>query len=1076
MPELEIHTTGGGYYLYDIFNYLAAFTGSGNFETLIYTAITAGLMIASLQMVIFGSVRQAFTYFIGALIVVAIGIGPKAKVIVMDSTEPTGIYGIVDNVPWSVAFVGSLSSRAGFSITKQMETLLAAPDDLTYQRSGMMFGSTIMSQAARWRAVTPIIQENLVNFMENCMVDGSNIGIVDTKGMGYTGDLESFISSNVPNSLAYYDPVLEETKTCVEGWPLIQDRMTAEVQTVLNQKAAAQFANSGTATLTNSVNKMTGTLGEFQNFVGMASSSATETIRQTMLIISMDDAIQRLIASSGNNAAMTAYQAARTEAQTSASYSAVGISALKWVPLLKIVFESLYYAAFPLAMLMMLTPMVWGVMKGYFGGFVWLAAWDPLSAILHSIVMKASSGYYREAMGSYSDGAMSYSMSFANHLGVRAVEQDVGTIAGYLMMSVPFVATVILFGAGRVAGLATSMLNVSQGAAVESGREAATGNLSLANASMNNFTANKTNTSSLRDIGAATERMVNGAMRTVNADGSSTFATGTAQTTGGMSARVGQTIREEISDRKDAAIRTAKSSRDEWASSVSDVASNYANFGQSLSSGTSTAIDNSTAAGSRKAQEARAAHQKVETFAKEHNISTDAAYALAIAGKAESSKGIGKLSPLSASAGADIGLKGVDSDRFGELVTAARESGLTETVSSYGEAVRSIRSSSQTSQGASQDSGERWSTDEVQRKAETYAEAVEEAETLSQAESKLYSQGLSYDGQLTDAIVNEWREAGYDDSQISGFLNPKTTAGVRAQERAVESVLPALLSELDLNRPAHEMADAYQLKKPEQPIIEQRLPDTGADHQKRHEVFSRTSGEQHKEMKAETSQRQGEIRQEADKTQAAIGLRQTAGVAGNMVSKLVPFGDNLADAAADMIAGWTTSGSGSRGTQSSQTPSAQPLTTYDRDMMIRTIYGEAARESEAGQAAVAHVIMNRVADPRWGDNPAEVSLQLKQFSAWNSGVGRNSLPTDLKEGSADYKRIGAIVDQVHSGQITDPTGGATHYYSPAGMDAHVARGEQSHSVPTWLATQSNARGGENVQIGGHIFTGRRRDE
>ncbi len=95
--------------------------------------------------------------------------------------------------------------------------------------------------------------------------------------------------------------------------------------------------------------------------------------------------------------------------QTSASYSAVGISALKWVPLLKIVFEAIYYASFPLAMLMMMTPMVWTVLKGYFGGFVWLAAWDPLTAVLHSIVMKASSGYYREAMGSYSvSGGIDY--------------------------------------------------------------------------------------------------------------------------------------------------------------------------------------------------------------------------------------------------------------------------------------------------------------------------------------------------------------------------------------------------------------------------------------------------------------------------------------------------------------------------------------------------------------------------------------------------------------------------------------------------------------------------------------------
>ena len=40
--------------------------------------------------------------------------------------------------------------------------------------------------------------------------------------------------------------------------------------------------------------------------------------------------------------------------------------------------------------------------------------------------------------------------------------------------------------------------------------------------------------------------------------------------------------------------------------------------------------------------------------------------------------------------------------------------------------------------------------------------------------------------------------------------------------------------------------------------------------------------------------------------------------------------------------------------------------------LVRTIAGEAGQESELGKAA-AHVIMNRVDDPGFGDNPAEVS-------------------------------------------------------------------------------------------------------
>ncbi|MBY6059680.1 conjugal transfer protein TraG N-terminal domain-containing protein [Leisingera daeponensis] len=1055
MPELEIHTVGGGYYLYDVFNYLAAFTGSGNFGALIYGGIVAGVLVAGLQLAIFGAARQAVTYFIGVMLVVTVGLGPRARVIIIDSTVPLGIYGTVDNVPWSVAWVGSLTSRASASLTDVMETLLAAPDNLTYQKSGMLFGSTILSQAARWRSVTPVVQETLVNFMENCMVDGSNIGIVDVGELGQAGNLVAYIGANVPQSLAYYDPVLEETTTCADGWPQIMTRLNNEVQNVLYQKAAAADQSHFSADPALSAADMRRTLNQFQTFIGMTSAGAQATIRQTMLVNSLDGAVQRLIASSGNNAAMTAYQAARTEAQTSASYSAVGISALKWVPLLKIVFESLYYAAFPLAMIMMMTPLVWNVMKGYFGGFLWLAAWDPLSAILHSIVMKASSGYYREAMGSYSTGALDYSLTFANYLGVRAVEQDVGTVAGYLMMSVPFVSTVILFGASRMAGLATSMLNVGQGAAIESGREAATGNISLSNASMNNFAANKWNTSSVHDAGAATVRMENGAMRTVNADGSSTFATGTAQSTGGMSARVGQTIREEVSDRKEAAIRNATSLRDEWSTALNQTAANYANFGRSLSSGTSTASDSSTSQSHRWTEEAREAHTAVENFAKDHGITLDAAYKVALSA--------GIKGGFAGAEGSITGT-GLDQDTYRRVASAARDSGLTETVAKYGDAVNSIRASETSSLSNTEDGGERWSVDNVQRKGNAYAEAREEAQTLASAESNLYSHGISYDGQLTDAVIGEWREAGYSENQISGFLNPKSTSGVKAQEAAVEQVLPGLLQELGLDRPTPGLAQAHTLTRPEDNITSQRLPSSGMDHHKEFARITEATGKVQGAMENHRNALSEQAVSKATENERAVVDGQDFGIVPGAAHKAWTTVTDVADSAMDAVSGISSAVTGT-----------QQLSNYDRDVMIRTIAGEAGRESDAGQAAVAHVIMNRVADPRWGDNPAEVSLQLKQFSAWNSGVGGNNLPTKIEEGSAEYERIGRIVDGVAAGQIPDVTGGATHYYSPKGMAAHVAAGEQTNEVPTWLSRESQARGHQNVQIGGHIFTGRRRE-
>ena len=144
---------------------------------------------------------------------------------------------------------------------------------------------------------------------------------------------------------------------------------------------------------------------------------------------------------------------------------------------------------------------------------------------------------------------------------------------------------------------------------------------------------------------------------------------------------------------------------------------------------------------------------------------------------------------------------------------------------------------------------------------------------------------------------------------------------------------------------------------------------------------------------------------------------------------------------------------------------------YDRDIAIRTMLGEAANEGDLGLAAVAHVITNRTADPRWPNSIAAVALQDKQFSAWNKGAGGNSLVSKYGPGNALYEKAGVIFDAVTSGRHVDPTNGATHYYSPSGMKALVAAGSQANELPSWARQTASESGGEIV-IGGHIFSGR----
>lgn len=133
------------------------------------------------------------------------------------------------------------------------------------------------------------------------------------------------------------------------------------------------------------------------------------------------------------------------------------------------------------------------------------------------------------------------------------------------------------------------------------------------------------------------------------------------------------------------------------------------------------------------------------------------------------------------------------------------------------------------------------------------------------------------------------------------------------------------------------------------------------------------------------------------------------------------------------------------------------LDPRSRDLIIRTIIGEAGGESDEGRAAVASVIRNRMAAGRYGGTSgADVVLARGQFEPWARDDARArmlAVPAD----SPLYGRVGAIVDRTFSGEMPDPTGGATHFFSP---DVQAGLGRDA---PAW------GRGAPMAAIGTHRF-------
>lgn len=128
------------------------------------------------------------------------------------------------------------------------------------------------------------------------------------------------------------------------------------------------------------------------------------------------------------------------------------------------------------------------------------------------------------------------------------------------------------------------------------------------------------------------------------------------------------------------------------------------------------------------------------------------------------------------------------------------------------------------------------------------------------------------------------------------------------------------------------------------------------------------------------------------------------------------------------------------------------LSPTERDMMVRTVAAEADATPDS-RAAVAAVILNRASlaggtDVLTGRSyPSSVSgviTQRHQFEGYGNANYNAIQPT-----SATYNDISNTIDGLLSGAITDPTQGATAYYSPP---AQAALGRPT---PSWATAFEN---------------------
>jgi spore germination cell wall hydrolase CwlJ-like protein len=133
-------------------------------------------------------------------------------------------------------------------------------------------------------------------------------------------------------------------------------------------------------------------------------------------------------------------------------------------------------------------------------------------------------------------------------------------------------------------------------------------------------------------------------------------------------------------------------------------------------------------------------------------------------------------------------------------------------------------------------------------------------------------------------------------------------------------------------------------------------------------------------------------------------------------------------------------------------------TERDRDILARTLYGEARGEGLAGQIAVAWTIRNRANDGKdkswWGEGYAGVCQAPYQFSCWNKNDPNYPYLSGAKPiPPKQFAQALRAADLVISGAVPDLTKGATHYYATTMPKA-----------PAWAAKAT-----QTLRLGNHLF-------
>ena len=477
----------------DLFEGLVSVTNGSGFVQLAAFLVVTGMVACLLIGAVKGEGRSVISYFACAVLFWFVAIVPKAMVVIEDVRSQT-VYN-VDNVPLSMAFFASASSRIGHWLTQAYETAFIPADVAKYSSFGAVYPQRVMEVLQRTGPVTVQGRETLQAVLKNCVLPEVVLDSRKADEAMASSDLWTLIKGDGwvnPARLAVMPDgsVLKCPAAVAELEQVLVNVEIPALKRWVHVKLDPQAVNPSTS--------IAASITQTESLLLGISRSAESSLKHSLMLTALPKVMSGHAVTVAGPAAMASTLArAQGNLAGEINYRTMAKMAEDALPKIRNALEFVVIAMFPVVALIALVSGsgMAGVVRSYVTLLLTVQLWPALSSVVNYLVIAHDLHPFTLLAQNFGGSSLQAATL------IRETGASSQAIAGALLCAVPVISYALVragdMAVGQlVGGLTQPAQNaaVSQGAAIAAGN-ISQGNVSVSNVSSNNVSSNKADAS-----------------------------------------------------------------------------------------------------------------------------------------------------------------------------------------------------------------------------------------------------------------------------------------------------------------------------------------------------------------------------------------------------------------------------------------------------------------------------------------------------------------------------------------------------------------------------------------------------